>query len=257
MQSEYFIFDGVKSQDMEEMYSVRMESGLAESPFFGGQDIEEEWVGNRITPYDYGTQLNPIEFTIQISPLDKEWTPQLRNAIGRWLVHREYKSFQTCDDLGKYYYAKCIEAPNFQLASNRGYLELTFRTNSAFAFSPVYISDYNLSDNATTRIIEMDNYSNINQNYKPKIEIQLVDGETDITLKNLSNGGKEFKFVGLSPNEIVSIDNQNEFIVSSNPLSNPFSKFNENWLELVYGTNQILVTGVCKLWVKSIFPILQ
>lgn len=256
MQSEYFIFDGIKSSDMEEMYSVRMESGLATSPFFGGQDVEEEWVGNRITPYDYGTQLNPIEFTIQISPLDKEWTPQLRNAIGRWLVHREYKSFQTCDDLGKYYYAKCIEAPNFQLASNRGYLELTFRTNSAFAFSPVYISDYNLSDNATTRIIEMDNYSNINQNYKPKIEIQMT-GSTSVILKNLSNGGKVSAFTNLSPSEIVSIDNENEFIVSDNLLSNPFSKFNRNWLELAYGINRIEVTGKCIIRTKSQFPILQ
>ena len=256
MQSEYFIFDGIKSQDMEEMYLIRMESGLVTSPFFGGQDVEEEWVGNRITPYDYGTQLNPIEFTIQISPLDKEWTPQIRNAIGRWLVHRDYKLFQTADDLGKYYYARCIEAPNFQLASNRGYLELTFRTNSAYSWSPIYIESFDLIDNVKTTTIELDNLSNINQNYKPKVEIEMV-GSTDVTLKNLSNGGKIFEFKDLFDGEIVSVDSENEEIVSSRVTSNPFAKFNGEWLELVYGRNAIQVSGKCRIRVKSQFPILQ
>lgn len=257
MQSEYFIFDGIKSKDMENMYSIRTTSGLVESPFFGGQDSEEEWIGSRITPYDYRTQLKPIEFTIQISPLEKEWTPQMRNAIGRWLIHREYKSFQTADDLGKYYYARCIDAPNFQLASNRGYLELTFRTNSAFAFSPIYVDEFNLSNNNTSKVIELENLSNINQNYRPIIEIQLVNSETDVTLKNLSNGGKETKFTKLIANETVSIDNQNEIIVSSRATSNPFSKFNGEWVELVYGTNRIEVFGKCIIRTKMQYPILQ
>lgn len=257
MQSEHFIFDNIKSQDMEEMWLVRMESGLVESPFFGGQDIEEEWVGDRITPYDYGIQLNPIEFTIKISPLDKKWTPQLKNAIGRWLIHREYKLFQTCDDLGKYYYVKCVEAPNFKLASNRGYLELTFRSNSAFAWSPTYIDSHDLRINPTSKIITMDNLSNINQNYRPIIEIELTGGSTGVTLKNLSNGGLNFEFVGLSPNELISVDNENEFILSNNPLSNPFSKFDGDFLELVYGVNQIEVFGKCIIRTKMQFPILQ
>lgn len=256
MQSEYFIFNGIKSIDMKQ-YLIRMDSGGIPSPFFGGQDIQEARMKNKIMPYHFGTEKEPIEFTIQISPLDKEWTPQMRNEIGKWLIHEDYKLFQTADDLGKYYYVIATEASEFELYNNKGFITITFRNNSPYAWSPVYVSDYDLSTNVTTKIIEMDNLSNINKNYRPKIEIQLVDGETNVQLKNLSNGGQIMKFEGLNPNERVSIDNENEVIQSDIPLSNPFLKFNRNFLELVYGTNQIEVTGKCKIWTKMQFPILQ
>ena len=93
--------------------------------------------------------------------------------------------------------------------------------------------------------------------YKPKIEIELVNNNTDVSLKNLSNNGEIFSFTGLKPNEIISIDNENEFIKSNNQLSNPFSKFNRKWLKLVYGVNRLEVTGQCNIAVKSQFPIAQ
>lgn len=257
MQSEHFIFDGIKSADMNQ-YLIRMDGGGISSPFFGGQDIQEVRMKNKITPYHFGTEKEPIEFTIQISPLDKEWTPQKRNKIGKWLIHEDYKLFQTADDLGKYYYVIATEASEFELYNNdKGFITITFRSNSPYAWSPIYVNSYDLSTNTTTTIIELDNLSNINKNYRPKIEIELVGGETGVQLRNLSNGGQIFKFEGLSANERVSIDNENEVIKSDIPLSNPFLKFNRNFLELVYGTNRIEVTGKCKIWTKMQFPILQ
>lgn len=256
MQSEHFIFNGIKSIDMDQ-YIVRVEGGTTPSPFFGGQSISEEFVGDRITPYHFKTTKSPIEFTIEISPVDEEWTPKRRNEVGKWLVHDEYKQFQTTDDMGKMYYAIVTEAPNFTLYGNRGYIPFTFRTNSPYAWSPVYVDKFNLSNNTTSKIITMDNLSNINKNYRPIVEIELVNEETDVKLKNLSNKGTEFSFSGLVANEIVSINNENEDIVSNRATSNPFSKFNKNWLELVYGENRIEVTGQCIIRTKMQFPILQ
>lgn len=255
MQSEHFIFNGIKSADMGQ-YLVRMQSGGIQSPFFGGQDIREDRMKGKLTPYHFGTELNPIEFTIEISPLDDEWTPQRKNEIGRWLIHDTYKPFQTADDLGKYYYAIVTEAPNFELYGNKGFIPITFRCNSAYAFSPTYIDNFNLSANATNTIIELNNLSNINRNYRPKIEIEIIEG-TDFQIRNLSNAGEIFSFTGLNVGEIISVDNENEIIVSSLFGSNPFSKFNKNWLELVYGTNRLEVTGKVNIWFKSCFPILQ
>ena len=237
-------------------YLVHMDSGAVSSPFFGGQDIQEDRMKGKLTPYHFGTELEPIEFTIEISPLDKEWTPQLKNELGRWLVHDTYKSFQTADDLGKFYYAIVTEMPDFQMYGNHGYIPITFRTSSAYAFSPTYIDSFDMSTNETTTIKELNNLSNINRNYRPKIEFEVIEG-TDVQIKNLSNGGEVFLFEGLSVGEIISVDNENEVVISSLFGSNPFSKFNKNWLELVYGTNQLEITGKIKLWVKSQFPILQ
>lgn len=258
MQSEHFIFNGVKSSDMDQ-YIVRMDSGGVQSPFFGGQDIEEEYVGSRITPYHFGTTKRPIEFTVQISPLDKEWTPQRKSEIGRWLIHDTYKEFQTADDMGKYYYAIVIEAPNFELYSNKGFIPITFRTSSPYAWSPVYVDSFDISM-MSGNVIELSNLSNINVNYKPTIEIEFSgkEGELSATLRNLSNGGKEFKLTKRYKSEVVSIDNENEEMVSNRQLSNPFSGFNGDWFELVYGINRIEVLGdVKRVRTKMRFPIIQ
>lgn len=256
MQSEHFIFNNIKSIDMDQ-YLIRTKGGAVSTPFFGGQSIKEDHMKGRITPYHTGTELDNIEFTIEISPLEKEWTPQRKNEIGKWLIHDTYKPFQTIDDLGKFYYAIVTKMPDFEMYGNQGFIPVTFRTNSAFAWSPVYLDEFDLSDNTTTTIIALNNLSNINRNYFPKIEIELVGTEKNVTLRNLSKAGEIFGFTNLLLNETVSVDNENEIIVSNKANSNPFEKFNRNWLELVYGVNNIEVTGKCKIWVKSQFPILQ
>lgn len=266
MQSEYFIFDGVKSIDMG-IYLIRVSSGMIQSPFFGGLSIEEERAKNKIVPYHYGVSKEPIEFTILISPIEKEWTPQLRNKVGRWLIQDKYKPFQTGDDMGKIYYAICTEAPNFELAMNLGYLELTFRTNSPYAWTMPYIESFNLLNNNTTTIIEIENKSNVLSYFYPKMEISLLQlngnatNTKQIKIKNLSDGGREF-ILGINNdlvgNEVIGIDNENGIIKTGNQIhNNVFTKFNRKWLRFVYGVNRLEVTGKCQLSIKNQFPILQ
>lgn len=266
MESMYFIFDGVKSSDMD-LYIMRIEhGGFIETPYMGGLDIEEEKISKRLTPYFYGVNREPIEFTVQFVPMDrrgnlKEWTPQERYKIGKWLIHDTYKPFQTSDDLGKYYYAMITEPVDISTMNRQGYMEVTFRTNSPFAWSPVYIDSFDLSDNTAAEIKELENNSNVLKYYRPKIEFELVGDTTDVQFRNLSNGGRVMKFENLIPNEIISIDCENEIIKSNRQTSNPFSKFNigmrRYWLDLVYGINHIEITGAIKLYVKSQFPIAQ
>lgn len=268
MESEHFIFDGVKSSDMGLM-SVRMSSNtFVETPFWGGADIKEELSHKKITPYFYGVQRKPIEFKIQCALMDsngdvKQWTPQDRSRIARWLIHDEYKEFQTVDDLGKRYFAICTNDVNLNLINTRGYIELSFKTNSPYAWSPIYVDKFDLSNNEATTIIELENKSNVVKEFNPLIEIELVNGETNIELKNLSNSGKAMRFEGLYSNEVISIDTQNKIIKSNLQGSNPFSKFNTGtynkryWLDLVYGINQISVNGKCIIYTKMRFPIAQ
>lgn len=261
----YFVFDNIESSDMD-LYIMRLESGFVTTPYIGGATIHEERSKNRITPYFYGVERNPIEFTVKMFLVDenlqpKKWDSQTRFNIAKWLVHDTYKEFQTSDDLGKKYYAILVNEIDLNLINTQGYFEATFRTNSPFAWSSVFFSEFNLSENLTSMIIELENKSNVVKYYNPLIEIQLVNGATGFQLKNLSNNGLIMKFEGLTANETVSIDCQNKIIKSNLFGSNPFSKFNVGmkryWMDLVYGINQIEVIGTCIVKVKSQYPIAQ
>ena len=89
----------------------------------------------------------------------------------------------------------------------------------------------------------------------PEVEFELIDTATGITLKNLTDGGREFVFSTLNTTETVYVNNQRKQIISDTNLYR-YSKFNKNWFRLVYGINQIRVTGKCILKVRSQFPII-
>lgn len=256
IENSSFIFNGVKSSDMG-LYIVRVDqSGTVETPFFGGQDLNEEV--NKISgeSYLYGTAMQPIEFTVTVSLLEEEWTPQKRREVAKWLIGKEYRSFQTTDDMGKCYYAVCTEFPVISVSNGMGYGDITFRTNAPYAWTSTFVDYFDLSSNLDTSMIEVNNKSNILKYYEPKIEVELVEGG-DFTLRNLSDGGREFSLVNLSTGETVSVDNKNKFIESSLPLSYRFENFNRNWLRLVQGVNRIEVSGSVKIKIKAQYPIIQ
>lgn len=266
MESAFFTFDGIQSYEMG-LYIVRIEhSGFVETPYFGATNIHEDISSKRHIPHFYGVTRNPIEFDLQFALMDqylrpREWTPEERFKIAKWLIHDTYKEFQTSDDLGKKYYVIVTNPASLYTINKEGYTELTFRNNSPFAWSPIYIAEHDLSENATSTVIKIENKSNVLDLYNPLIEIELVGGATSIELKNLSNDGKTMKFEGLVPNEIISIDAKNKIIKSNVFGSNPFSKFNigekKYWLDLVYGENNIEVKGKCKIFIKNQYPIAQ
>ncbi|WIV10546.1 phage tail domain-containing protein [Proteiniborus sp. MB09-C3] len=256
MESPYFIFDGIKSSDMG-LYIIELEPGRSLTPYWGSQSVIERNSRRKITTNLIGINRYPIEFNVKFSLLKNQWTTQKRNEIARWLLHDTYKEFQTCDDLGKYFYAICNSSSDLNLIHNRGYFELTFRTNSQFAWSPIYISEFDLSDNVSTKIIEVENKSNVVKYFYPKLQFSLKNNTTNFSIRNLSNGGKVFSFENLNPNETVGVDNEEKIVLSDNPMSNPFSKFNRNWLALVQGVNYLEITGQCDLKFKQRFPIAQ
>lgn len=256
MENTSFIFNGIKSSDMG-LHIVRVgQSGVVDTPFFGGQDIHSESIGRQGARFSYGTEMRPIEFTFLVSLLDDEWTPQRRKRIGEWLIGSTYKPFQTSDDMGKYYYAICTEFPHISVTSGKGYGEITFTTNAPYAWTSQKLDLFDLSNNPNKKIIEINNYGNVFDYYEPKIEIELVSG-LSFKLTNLTDGGRSFAFNNLLSGETVSVDNQNKFIESSTPLAYRYKDFNKNWLRLAKGLNRIEVEGNVKIKIKSQFPIIQ
>ena len=142
-------------------------------------------------------------------------------------------------------------------------MEVTFTCNAPYGFSPTYVESFDLTGNTTSTTIEIENRSNTIKRYRPKLEIEYPNmagfpKTTDIILRNLSDGGREFKLTDVKKGEIYSFDNENRIIKSSRVTNlNPLTHFNRNWVELVYGVNQIMIIGRCNVYFKSSFPIIQ
>lgn len=260
MKNTDFIFDGIKSSDMG-LYVVSIDGGLHRDTIYGGQSIIEGKVGKKPNPYFLRTEKQPIEFEVVFSLLEGKWTPEKRFEIAKWLIHDDYKSFQTVDDLGKFYYTMVINPWELEYAGDdKGYVRVTFRTDAYHAWSPVYFQTFDLRNNLTTTNIILENKSNVCKYYYPKVEFTLDGDSTGITLKNLNDGGREFKFENLNLGETISVNNGSsgvKAIVSDLAGVYRLDNFNKKWLRLVYGQNNIQVTGKCILKIKSQFPIVR
>lgn len=257
MKNTDFIFDSVNSSEMG-LYIVSIDGGLHSDTVYGGQNIIEERVGKKPNPYFLRTEKEPIEFEVTFSLLDGKWTPEKRFEIAKWLIHDDYKSFQTVDDLGKFYYAMVINPWELEYAGDdKGYVRVTFRTDAYHAWSPVYFQTFDLRNNLTTTNIILENKSNVDKYYYPKLEFTLDGDSTGISLINLNDGGREFKFENLFEGETVGADNEKKIIKSDLADVYRLNNFNKKWLRLAYGQNNIQVTGKCILKVKSQFPIVR
>lgn len=91
---------------------------------------------------------------------------------------------------------------------------------------------------------------------KPEIWITKI-GDGNISLKNNTDGGKEFTFSNLKDGETIYIDNDNQYIESSLKNIYRYDDFNNYYLTLVRGHNLIKVNGNCKLNMRYIFKTMQ
>ena len=267
MQSEHFIFDGVSSEEIG-LYIIRMDKGFISNAYVGEKKIKSEIKSNRVESLMQGVAHYVIKFDLEMVLLDdnkelREWTPVARQEVAKLLFKDRYCSFQSADDLGKVYYGMFTNAQQIFTMNGTGYLKLSFTTNAYTAWSNVLNHSFNFWNNdASGRIIEIINESNIGKKYKPKIEIEMLEEEglidAEFKIFNISNNNKEFSFKDLRFDEVISVDNMNGIIKSSYPINiNPYDNFNKQWFELVYGVNKLKIFGKCKINIQAQFPIMR
>ncbi len=256
MDSLRFLFDGKDSEDFG-LNIIKMESGFYPSPYIMGQAIVEDHIADKHLNYFYGVKKEPISFRVTFSLLDEEFTSDKKFDLARWLVHEEFKPFQTFDDLDKYYYVIATEQSDFISGGNqKGYFTIHFRTNDPWAYTRRIVKTYDLSTITEPENIIMVSKANAVKYYYPELEIEICDYEGDIELINKSNKNKVFKFEDLNDGEIIYIDNLKHKIISDNlSVHSRLNNFNKGWLELVYGRNKIEVKQPCKLKLITEFPI--
>ena len=238
-----FYYDGEYSVN-HGIYIVKMDSGLIQSPFLSEREALLDYIPGRHIPYFYDVQYQPLKFSITFSTMDNRWTLEKRREIARWFDKRQFKEFYSEDNVDLRYYLLYQGGIDLHTTGNlQGYIECEFLNISPYGYSPVYQKSYDLSTITIPTIIEFDNQGD--DILYPELQI-IKFGDGNLTIKNLTNGGKIFQFNNLVNNEIIYIDNQNRDIIS-NLYDTRLDDFNNNYLDLVRGINRLEVVGACKL----------
>jgi phage-related protein len=235
-----FEYDGIKGSD-KGLSLVKINSDNIFS-FGTNQSIIEEKIKTIDEPFFHGISRDPITFPLTFAILDNElrWDFEKRGEIVQWLFQSDYKPFISADNPSICYYIMAVgENERWDNGIQQGYVTISFRMMTPYAYTIKSEEYYEISQ---TENINLINRSNIKDyKYYPVIEFTLTGGATDITFKNLNDGGRELTFTGLNTGETIYIDNKRGEIISSTG-SPRLSKCNRKWLNLVYGVNRIQVT---------------
>jgi len=243
--STRFVFDGIHSEDMG-IHLIKTSSGMIEKQFSGEREILSEIVLGNNTPYYFGQRINPLRLKLILSPLEGEWTSELKSSIMRWLSNGKFNEFYSVDDVDRRYFLTYIGSPTLSITGlNQGWLEIEFQNMDCYVRSPVLQNVFDLSKISTPTIIEVENLGDT-VIYPTDLYIQKI-GTGDVSIKNLIDGGREFKFTGLENNEEIYVNNIDRYIKTSVPNIYRYDSFNGNYLRLKYGVNRLLVEGKCKL----------
>lgn len=242
MKSLHFTYDGIPSTD-EGICLVRLDGGLVSEPFIPAKEIISETIAGGTT-YVYEHRQLPLEFPLTFSLLDNVWTFEKRRKIARWFDNGRFNEFYTSDNPSKRYYITCVDASElFTNPEDKGYFTMQFRSISPYAYSPVMTDQYTHNED-TPKVYEFRNLGDLN--LYPEMHIKKI-GNGDLSIINLSNGGKEFKFTNLVDGENITVDNLNRDIETDIPLTTRYDNFNGKYLELVYGVNRLEIRGKCEI----------
>jgi hypothetical protein len=261
-----FLFVGTKfkfnNQSSEEfgVSLVRIDSGMLNRPLGLKRTINKEKIRYKDTPFYFGSDKETYQIDITIAKInygDTVWTQEDRLSISRWLFtsDNQFHEFESEDNPEILYFLQFIDAEYNHNYNDEGYLVLKAEMKFPYPLTrPTYIN-YDLSDNTTTTIIEIENRSNVVEYYYPLIEIELKGDSTSFKIKNLSANGEETIFNNLTQNEILNVDNENQQIISSTG-NERVSNFNFIFTRLNYGLNRLEITGKCNLTFKCSFPVM-
>lgn len=251
-----FYYRGIYSLDMG-LVNVNINgSSLFEEPFIANRTIHEIKVKGRDKPYFQGVEYEPLSFTLSFYFVDNYNERRIRE-VARWLTPSYYEPFYTDDNPERIFY--CMPVEESTLIHNglkEGYLTLTMRCDSPYSYSPVVTSPvYDFSNNTSTgTIFTFENLGDVP--VKPEMWITKV-GKGDLSIVNITDANREFKFVNLADGETVYVDNENEIIETDIFMTYRYDNFNDNYLRFVYGINKLVAYGKFKMILRYQFKTLQ
>ena len=182
----------------------------------------------------------PLEFKLVFGSF-KPLTRHEVRVIHNWLRKNEYKKLQIVQPDMKELHYNCIMHDSVikQINSVPYAFEYTVICDSPFAWEEEKTYRY---PTITSQTINHYNSSDIPTYIRPQIKFKSTSSSNTVMIENMSNNGWVTKIEGLGANEIVTINNEEEFI-GTDRRPNILQNFNCGWLELVQGMNELRITG--------------
>lgn len=238
-----FTYASTPSSDFD-IINININTGLQEEPLVAERSILEIKTTDNVKPYFNELSHEPLKFTISFAFEDTFDEDTIDNVVN-WLCNYDfYQPLYFDSDTDRIYYALVVEKPMIvHNCLSQGYVNLTFQCNDSYIYSDIITSDvYTVP---ATPTISLTNDGNIN--CYPTIYITKI-GNGDLSIVNLTTNTL-FEFTDLSNNEILTIFCEDE-VIESDSGSYRYSNFNDNYLYLLPGSNNLLITGACSIYFK-------
>jgi phage-related protein len=249
-----FSYDGITSDEMG-VSLVRLNGGMIDKPYVSGKEILEQFPNNSLYPYFFGIKYQPLSFSFAITCEDLDMDSDRLFDIANWICQNEYKPLIFDDNPSIQYYCMVVNQAGFVTNGlSQGYVELEFRCRDGFGWTIPVIEEFDFTGLGDTQSFQLKSLTNILDYYYPEIEFELTNSNTGVSIVNISDGGRETSLTGLIATEEIYMDGQKRILLS-NLSSNRFSNFNNKFLRLKKGVNNIELTGECIFRVRSQFPV--
>lgn len=239
--STSFTYAGVPSEIMG-VVNVSVDSGLQSEPFIAPRTIEEISVPGRDAPYFHRVSRVPLSFQLSFL-FNGGWDTQKIRKVAAWLNQDRYQPLTFEDKPNATYYALVADDPIIvHNGLRQGYVTLTFRCNSPYGYSPVYLSPIFPASTFT-----LDNRGDTL--LAPEIWVRTINAGT-VTINNTTRG-TQTTFTGLAAGETLYMEGEQEVITSSVPSVFRFSNYNNVPFALSPGINSISLSGSATLQVRA------
>lgn len=244
-----------------------------------GLNLSLQKTSNKLnnTTNTYGIQSENIVINFSVTKKDFTEITRLESIqINEWLTSSptpKYLAFNDNDSYPLHYYAVCTQIEDIIVGGKLVGKELTFETNSPFAFSKKVEKKINIIN---SQIIHINNTSNAHNNIiYPTIIIStsssniVIENKTDkksvtINTTNVSAESDGSKYIKLDSYHMSVIDKNNKLIpVYKLGWNNDYKSYvsvingymtNIYWVRFIKGINEIKITGNCKITIEYEFP---
>ena len=245
-------------------------SGFLEEGIIGEASLTEVDFPNDFKPQLQKVKREPLTFSRQIVLVDSagialKWTETDRQNIFSWLFHNEYKPLIFEDRPDVVYYAIATGGLTLNTINEKGYLEVTFRTNSPFPWKipRSIVVNANASTWASS-VISVDANIALDKLY-PTILLERVGPSYGTQVGAYTTGNAATTFMlseALLPDTItkVSINTRNRTVIDADTKISLYryklTTSGNQWLSFIPGNNTIYITQGWKATISFQEPII-
>ncbi|WP_168122031.1 distal tail protein Dit [Paenibacillus sp. HB172176] len=248
-ESLLFTFNNENCRDYGVM-NVSLDSGMQEEPFTPARVLLEQKIKGNSKPYFMGIEYEPLTISLRLAFEENFDSTKLR-SLANWLTTDNYAPLIFESKQSHIYYAMLVDEGTLtHNAANQGYVSITLRCDSPWAWTPAYSQYHDFSENSPTGTsCLIHNVGDLPA--APLFEVEVLSGGS-FSIMNTSNGGEKLEYTGLADHEKLTIDCLNKTVDSDIPLTYRYSNKTEDshFITLVTGANYLIVQGNVKITIK-------